>query len=57
MTLETSDKLKIAAEAMVDPRTVVRVYDGQPSEKKLVRERIIRAAKKLNLPLPPPEAA
>ena len=53
LKLTTQQKLQIAAEAMADPRTISRIYTGKPTLK-MVRERIITAAKKLGLPLPPP---
>ena len=44
---------RIAAEAMVDHRTVTRVYSGLLT-RPLVRERVVTAAKKLKMPAPPP---
>lgn len=50
--MTNQDMMRIAAEAGCDPRTVASVYDRRPS-RKLVRERIEAAAKKLKFPTPP----
>lgn len=50
--VSTHDQIRIAAEAIVHPRTVQRVYEGRGSE--YSRRRVIEAAKALGLE-PPPE--
>lgn len=52
VTLTEQATRKLAAEAMVDPRTVAKIYDGQVS-KPLIRERVVEAAKRLKMPAPP----
>ncbi len=50
------DVLRIAAEAMADPRTVARIYEGKKSIA-LVHLRVAEAAKRLKLAAPPPLSA
>lgn len=52
MKVTAQQVLQIAAEAMTDHRTVSKIYEGG-SSRKLVRERVAMAAKKLKLPAPP----
>ena len=52
MQITSAQCYKIAAETGVDPRTIERVYDGRPA-RRVSRERVLRAARKLRLPLPP----
>jgi DNA-binding LacI/PurR family transcriptional regulator len=47
------DVRRIAAESLCDYRTVMRAYEGEPIWQ-VTRERIRRAAEKLNLEPPPP---
>jgi DNA-binding LacI/PurR family transcriptional regulator len=49
--LTRQQKLQLAAEAQVDPRTVTRIYDGQ-STKEMILERVVAAAKKLGFSTP-----
>ena len=51
-TIAYADILRVAAEALADPRTVMRVYAGAPT-KKLTYKRISQTAGKLGLTLPP----
>ncbi len=48
------DILAIAGEAQCDPRTVASIYAGEKS-KTLVRERVVEAAKRLKIAVPPTE--
>jgi DNA-binding LacI/PurR family transcriptional regulator len=48
------DRVRIAAQIVADPRTVLRVYQGKGSEH--TRRRVTEAAKTLGLPPPPPPA-
>lgn len=50
--LSTKEQYLIASESLVDVRTIERIYEGKTS-KKITRERVTAAAKKLNLPAPP----
>lgn len=52
MKLTTKQVMQIAAEASTDPRTVTKIYEGGKS-RKLVRERVVEAAKKLKMPNAP----
>lgn len=52
MKLTEQQVRQVAAEAMVDPRTVSKIYAGAKS-KAMVRERVVSAAKKLRVPAPP----
>ncbi|HEX4336291.1 MAG TPA: hypothetical protein VH062_10285 [Polyangiaceae bacterium] len=45
------DRIRIAAQIIADPRTVLRVYQGRGSEQS--RLRVMEAAKALGLPPPP----
>jgi hypothetical protein len=56
MQLDQSEVLKLAGEALTDPRTVRRAYEGE-SVKTLTRLRLERAAKELGFPIPPPTPA
>jgi hypothetical protein len=51
---ETYTKTNFAAEAMADPRTVKKIYDGKVSQE-LVRERVLDAARRLKFPIPTEE--
>jgi hypothetical protein len=51
--LTTYDYVRLAAEAVVDPRTARRVYAGERCAP-TTRERLRRAAFVLGLPVPPP---
>jgi hypothetical protein len=53
-TLTAHARRAIAVEALCDDRSVRRAYAGAPI-RQLTRERIVRAARKLALPLPPDE--
>lgn len=53
--LTPHDFVRIAAECVVDPRTVRRVYSGARCAT-TTRERVRRAAEQLKLP-PPPKAS
>lgn len=52
MKLTEQQVRQVAAEAMVDPRTVAKIYGGGRS-KAMVRERVCVAAKKLKIQVPP----
>lgn len=52
MTITTHDRLRIAAQALVCERTVLRVYKGRGTA--YSRLRVTEGAKALGLP-PPPE--
>ncbi len=52
MKLTRDQVFHIVGIALVDPRTVHSIYAGKLS-KPVVRERVVDAAKKLKLPLPP----
>jgi hypothetical protein len=52
MKLTRAQVLQLAAEAQVDPRTIINLYEGG-SSKALVRERVVAAAKKLKMPTVP----
>jgi hypothetical protein len=54
MSLSPHDRVRIAAEAIVDPRTVARTYQGVRTTPN-VHVRIARAAERLKLPPPPPQ--
>jgi hypothetical protein len=49
--LTVTDQLRIAAECVVDPRTVKRVYAGERCTSTTIA-RVSRTAKALGLPLP-----
>ncbi len=51
MKLTRQQIFAIAGEAQVDPRTVAKIYEGKPSKMKLVRERVMAAAKRLKMPV------
>jgi hypothetical protein len=53
MQLTVAQVLKLAAEAQADPRTIRKIYSSGVT-KLVVYERVIDAAKRLKLPLPPP---
>ena len=47
------ERIRIAAQAIVSERTVLRAYRGRVSEHSL--ERVRRAARELGLPVPEPQ--
>jgi hypothetical protein len=49
------DRIRLAAQAIVHPRTVLRVYAGTAQE--MSRLRVEAAARHLGLPLPPMRSA
>jgi len=51
-TITPPDRVRIAAQATVDPRTVMRIYAGERATPN-VRDRVERAARDLGLPPPP----
>lgn len=53
--LTAHERVRIAAQAIISPRTVARVYDGAGGE--YSRARVRSAAKALGLPLPPEPTA
>lgn len=53
-TISRRDAMRIAAEASVDVRTVTSAYAGKEL-RTLTRERIVEAARKLKIELPPGE--
>lgn len=53
MKVTTQQVFQIAAEAMTDKRTVMKIYEGKPVRGDLLRARVEAAAKKLKLPGPP----
>jgi hypothetical protein len=54
--LDRVQRLRLAAAALVDERSLGGAYNGLPT-RPLTYERILRAAKKLGLPLPPPQVS
>jgi hypothetical protein len=50
--LSRVDRLRLAAEALVDERSISAVYSGR-TVRSMTRERIVQAARRLSLPLPP----
>ena len=50
--MKTETQLRLAIEAVCDPRTVQKVYAGEPTKRR-VWERIVKAAKALGYPPPP----
>ncbi len=53
MTISRHDAIRVAAGAIVDPRTVIRVYAGF-SVASTSHERVRQEAARLGLPPPPP---
>lgn len=54
MQLSSHDRVRIAAQAIVHPRTVARVYEGEGTD--YSRARVCAAAEALGLPPPPAPA-
>jgi hypothetical protein len=53
MSLSVQQVLNLAAESMVDPRTVAKIYAGGVVRGQLVRSRVVDAALKLKYGAPP----
>ena len=53
-TLNSHDYVRLAAEAIVAPRTVARLYAGRKTST-TTRERVRAAAERLGFPQPPEE--
>lgn len=52
MTITTRQRYLIAAETLVDPRTIAKVYEGRRT-RGTARERIVEAARALGISPPP----